>query len=141
MILPRKFPCLPRGQPSPGILQSGQQPSNGSLHIPQSVSFVIHRQTATAVHFLIFTCMAGIASGMRVSPNGRVANQPTRWRTTNRRKRSCLVNVFLSHQVARLQAAFAKGSDNYSEFSECCTHLCPAHVANRARPVLDSRTQ
>lgn len=40
----------PRGQSSPGSLQSGQQPSNASRHIPQVSSLATHLQVATPVH-------------------------------------------------------------------------------------------
>lgn len=40
---------LPKGQSSPGILQSGQLASKGILHIPQLSSFAIQRQVATPV--------------------------------------------------------------------------------------------
>jgi len=39
----------PRGQSSPGSLQSGQQASNCIRHIPQLSSLATHRHTATAV--------------------------------------------------------------------------------------------
>jgi len=41
--------CIPSGQSSPGILQSGQLASNGILHMPQLSSLAIHRQVATPV--------------------------------------------------------------------------------------------
>ena len=41
---------LPTGQLSPGNLQSGQTPSKATRHMPQSVSFVHHFHTATALH-------------------------------------------------------------------------------------------
>lgn len=40
---------VPKGQSSPGILQSGQLASKGILHIPQLSSFAIQRQVATPV--------------------------------------------------------------------------------------------
>ena len=40
---------LPRGQSSPGNLQSGQQASNAILQIPQLSSLATHLQVATAV--------------------------------------------------------------------------------------------
>jgi len=40
---------LPKAQSSPGILQSGQQPSKGIRQIPHSVSLAIHFQAATPV--------------------------------------------------------------------------------------------
>lgn len=41
---------LPNIQSSPGILQSGQQPSKAILHIPQFSSLAIQCQLATPVH-------------------------------------------------------------------------------------------
>ena len=41
----------PSGQSSPGILQSGQHPSNGRRHMPHSTSsFASQCQAATAIH-------------------------------------------------------------------------------------------
>lgn len=40
---------VPKGQSSPGSLQSGQQPSNGIRHIPQLSSFATQRHVATPV--------------------------------------------------------------------------------------------
>jgi len=48
-----------KGQSSPGILQSGQQPSNCIRQIPQFSSFAVQCQVATAVHFFIFTFISG----------------------------------------------------------------------------------
>ncbi len=44
----KKF-LLPNGQSSPGILQSGQHPSNAILQMPQLSSLATHRHVATAV--------------------------------------------------------------------------------------------
>lgn len=41
---------LPKGQSSPGILQSGQQPSNAIRQIPQLSSLATQRQVATPIH-------------------------------------------------------------------------------------------
>lgn len=41
---------LPKGQSSPGILQSGQQPSNAIRQIPQFSSLATQRQVATPIH-------------------------------------------------------------------------------------------
>lgn len=41
---------LPKGQSSPGILQSGQQPSNAIRQIPQFSSLATQRHVATPIH-------------------------------------------------------------------------------------------
>jgi len=41
---------LPKGQSSPGILQSGQQPSNAIRQIPQLSSLATQRHVATPIH-------------------------------------------------------------------------------------------
>lgn len=47
-----------RGQSSPGTLQSGQQPLNAILQMPQFSSLATQSQVATPFQHLIFTFMA-----------------------------------------------------------------------------------
>lgn len=47
--------ALPNGQSSPGILQSGQQPSKAMRQIPQFSSLATHRHVATPIHLLYIT--------------------------------------------------------------------------------------
>lgn len=47
IIIQQNF--VPKGQSSPGSLQSGQQPSNAIRHIPQLSSFATQRHVATPV--------------------------------------------------------------------------------------------
>ena len=52
---------LPKGQSSPGILQSGQLASKGIRQMPQLSSLAIHRQVATPVQPIGKFCILQIA--------------------------------------------------------------------------------
>lgn len=67
------------GQSSPGTLQSGQQPLNAILQIPQFSSLATQSQVATPFQHLIFTFMAA-------KPAGRGERTPG-WSYSARRQR------------------------------------------------------
>lgn len=129
-----------RGQSSPGTLQSGQQPLNAILQMPQFSSLATQSQVATPFQHLIFTFMTAGPLSNLAAPRLSVASAREGIKTTRPRQVLQKPRKRLSERTAQAPCGSPRAGANplrlrgcYAGRSRETQEVTPGRADARAR--------